>query len=139
MMCLPTLTNRDMAVPSTVTVMASRLELIRLRTVPAFLLAALRLRRSFGAAPGAISLGLAAQPLHRTFWTISVWTDEQSLGAFNASALHQRVVTTFRPAMRGSTFSTWTADRDATPSWADAQERLTRRGASDTDDADVST
>jgi len=46
--------------------MASRLELRRLRDVPSFLAAALRIRRQMLASPGVLGLSLIARPLHRT-------------------------------------------------------------------------
>src|SRR5580658_2475475 len=64
-----------------VTVMASRLELRRLSDVPSFLAAALRIRRQMLASPGVLGLSLIAQPLHRTFWTLSAWQDQAALSA----------------------------------------------------------
>ena len=54
-----------------VTVMASRLELRRLRDVPAFFAAALRIRRQMLGSPGLAGLSLIAEPIRKTFWTAS--------------------------------------------------------------------
>jgi hypothetical protein len=56
-------------------VQVSRLELQRLRDVPGFMIAALGLRRDVLHAEGALGVELVAQPLRRTFWTLSAWTD----------------------------------------------------------------
>jgi hypothetical protein len=50
--------------------MASRLELQRLRDVPRFLIAALRIRRQMLDSPGAVGLSLIARPLQHAFWTL---------------------------------------------------------------------
>jgi hypothetical protein len=55
-----------------VTVMASCLELRRLRDIPSFLPAALRIRRQMLASPGALGVSLIARPLRRTLWTRSL-------------------------------------------------------------------
>jgi hypothetical protein len=106
-----------------VTVMASRLELRRLRDVPSFLAAALRIRRQVLASPGALGLSLIARPLHRTFWTLSAWQDQAALSAAVGHEPHRQIMTHFRPRMAGSAFITWTAPALPIP-WDDALRRL---------------
>jgi hypothetical protein len=98
-----------------VTVMASRLELSRLRDVPSFLAAALRIRRQMLGSPGALGLSLIARPLHRTFWTLSAWQDEAALSAVVGRQPHRQIMQHFRPRMAGSAFVTWTAPATALP------------------------
>jgi len=112
------------APPTPRTVMASRLELSRLRHVPAFLIASIRLRRAIPHANGAIGLGLRARPLARTFWTLSAWTDQQALQAYNHSPLHREIVERFRPHMASSTFRFYPAQDGTPPRWDDALRRL---------------
>lgn len=126
---LPWIDGRSADTPAAVVVMASRLELTRHRDVPAFLLAALRLRRLFRRADGGVGLALLAEPRRRTFWTVSAWDDHASIGAYNRHEVHAAVVERFRPRMAGSTFTTWSATAADLPvSWADARERLAAAG-----------
>jgi hypothetical protein len=106
-------------------VQISRLELARRRDVPGFLIAALRIRRLALRTPGAGGLSLRAQPLLRTFWTLSTWHDETAIGEFIRSAGHRAVMVKYRDRMAGSHFHTWSAADDSTdkPSWLDAHRR----------------
>ena len=113
------------------TVMASRLELRRLRHVPAFLIASLRLRHAIRHAPGAIGLGLRARPLSRTFWTLSAWTDYEALQAYNHTPLHRGIVARFRPHMAASSFRFYTTTAGTQPGWDDALRRLDEPSASE--------
>lgn len=103
----------------------SRLELARARDVPGFLIAALRIRRAALRTPGAGGISLRAQPLRRTFWTLSTWNDETAIVEFMRSEVHGAVMVKYRDRMAGSHFHTWTAIDQTThkPSWADAQQR----------------
>jgi hypothetical protein len=108
-----------------VTVMASRLELRRLRDVPSFFAAALRIRRQMLVSPGALGLSLLAKPLHRTFWTLSAWQDQAALSAPVGREPHRRIMNRFRPRMAGSSFVTWTAQAADLPiTWDEALRRL---------------
>jgi hypothetical protein len=109
----------------TVTVMASRLELRRLRDVPSFLTGAMRIRRQMLASPGAVGVSLIARPLSRTFWTLSAWQDRAALGAVVGREPHRKIMNHFRPRMAGSSFVTWTAPATTLPiAWDEALRRL---------------
>jgi hypothetical protein len=70
-------------------------------------------------------VSLIAQPLRRTFWTLSAWTDTDAIGAFTRSEAHRAAMTKYRAKMRGSHFHTWfPGDATQRPSWPDAQTRL---------------
>jgi hypothetical protein len=112
--------------PQTATlVQISRLELARKRDVAGFLIAALRIRRIALRTPGAGGLSLRAQPLRRTFWTLSSWHDEAAIGEFMRTAGHRAVMVKYRDRMAGSHFHTWSAADQSSnkPSWADAHRR----------------
>lgn len=111
--------------PTLRTVMASRLELSHLRHVPPFLIASIRLRRAIAEADGAVGLGLRARPLARTFWTLSAWSDQQALQAYNQSPLHRGIVERFRPHIASSTFRFYAVEDGMPPRWDDALRRLT--------------
>jgi hypothetical protein len=106
-----------------VTVMASRLELRRLSDVLSFLAAALRIRRQMLASPGALGLSLIAQPLRRTFWTLSAWQDQDAMSAAVGHEPHRHLMKHFRPRMAGSSFVTWTAT-GVPITWEEARRRL---------------
>jgi hypothetical protein len=108
-----------------VTVMASRLELSRLRDVPGFLTASLRIRRQMLGSPGALGLSLIARPLSRTFWTLSAWQDPAALRAVVGREPHKQIMNRFRPRMARSSFVTWTTEATVLPiTWEDALRRL---------------
>ena len=109
-----------------VSVMASRLELGRLRDVPSFLAAALRIRRQMPGWPGALGVSLIAGPLHRTFWTLSsAWQDQAALRAATGREPHRQIMNRLRPRMAGSGFVTWAAPATALPiAWDEALRRL---------------
>jgi hypothetical protein len=108
---------------SPATVMASRLELRRLRDVPPFLAAALRIRRQMLASPGVLGVSLIAKPLRRTFWTLSAWQDQDFLRAATGCQPHAETMRRFRPLMAGSSFVTWTA-AGVPIAWQEARRRL---------------
>jgi hypothetical protein len=120
-----TASNSPQQHDGTVTVMASRLELRRLRDVPSFLAGAMRIRRQMLGSPGALGVSLIARPLRRSFWTLSAWQDQAALGAAVGREPHRRIMTRFRPRMAGSSFVTWTAPASALPiTWDEALRRL---------------
>ena len=106
-----------------VTVMASRLELRRLRDVPAFFAAALRIRRQMLGSPGLAGLSLIAEPIRKTFWTLSAWQDQAALRGATGAEPHRGLMKRFRPLMTGSRFVTWTATSVPVP-WDEAKRRL---------------
>jgi heme-degrading monooxygenase HmoA len=70
-------------------VVVTRLQLRRLRDVPAFFRASLAIRRQVRTSPGARSLVLRAQPLARTFTTVSWWDDAAAVAAFARAEPHR--------------------------------------------------
>jgi hypothetical protein len=108
-----------------VTIMTSWLELRRLRDVPSFLIAALRIRKQMLGSPGALGVSLIARPARRTFWTLSAWQDQDSLSAAVGRPPHRKIMKQFRPRLAGSSFVTWSAAPTALPiGWDDALRRL---------------
>ncbi len=124
MLTIPWTSPKNQAHISTLT-QISRLELARARDVPGFLITALRIRRVALQTPGVGGISLRAQPLRRTFWTLSTWHDETAIGEFMRSEAHRAVMVKYRNRMAGSHFHTWTAADQATtkPSWVDAHQR----------------
>jgi hypothetical protein len=107
--------------------MASRLPLRAHRSVPGFLLDAMRIRGQLAHAPGLVGYALDAQPARKTFWTFSVWEDEASLSRFAAAEPHRGLTTELAPLMRPTHFEFFPiAGRELPLDW----ERVRRRLAS---------
>jgi heme-degrading monooxygenase HmoA len=113
--------------------MASRFELTSAWRSPAFLAQALRARRQARRSPGVLGVSLRAQPLRRTYWTLSAWTGEPALMAFARAEPHRTVMRRVRPWAKTATFRYWTApagelppagDRTARALWAEAERRI---------------
>jgi hypothetical protein len=111
-----------------VTVMASRLPLRRHRHVPGFLAATLRIRRQLARAEGLVGYALDAQLTHKTFWTVSAWTDRDHLYRFDRAEPHQSATDAIRPRMQPSTFVFWSGTAADLPiSWDQVRRRIAER------------
>ena len=84
--------------------MASRLPLKRSRSIPGFLRDALAIRRQLARADGLVGYALDAELTRKTFWTFSVWEDQDSLDAFAASDPHRAITRRLQPLMGQTRF-----------------------------------
>ena len=110
-----------------VLVLASRLRLRHLHQVPGFMRRALRVHAATKEADGAIGASLLAQPAAKTFWTLSVWTDEAAMRRFVGHPVHRDVMRRYQGSLHDATFVTWTESASvvqAPPSWDDARTRV---------------
>ncbi|WP_333767287.1 DUF3291 domain-containing protein [Streptomyces sp. IBSBF 2435] len=132
---MPTLpwTTPNPAAPNTEAfVMASRFEVRSARDVPRFFAKSLVAWRQVRSARGALGASLIAQPLKRTFFTLSAWDDRESLYAFAKTAPHRDIMTSLRPTCRDSTFTFWTVPVDRLPiTWDNAKQRLAEQARDD--------
>lgn len=96
--------------------MSSRLPLKRFGSIAGFLRDTRHIRRQLGAAGGLVGYSLYADLLHRTFWTFSVWEDQEHLDAFASSDPHRRIITRLRPLMGETRFATSTMLGSSIPS-----------------------
>lgn len=106
MPALPWTTREPVDPDRSYVVMASKLPLRQTRSIVGFLRDTLAIRRQLAAAQGLVGYGLDADVLHRTFWTFSVWTDQENLDAFAGSDPHCRIIARLRPLMGKTQFST---------------------------------
>jgi hypothetical protein len=105
--------------------MASTFVLKRYRDVVPFLRASMRLRKEAAVSPGNVGLGLAANPLTKTFWTLSSWESQEALRAFVAGTPHRKVVERFKDASASARFTFWDIPAPAAPpTWPEATTRL---------------
>lgn len=106
-------------------VMASRLPLRSYRRMPWFLRLTVSVVRQLEGTDGLVGYSLLAQPLRKTFWTLSAWTDQRALDGFVRAMPHQAVMGKLRPHMGATRFTTWTVPGSSLPiSWPAAIERL---------------
>ncbi|MFG2871747.1 DUF3291 domain-containing protein [Streptomyces sp. NPDC048338] len=106
-------------------VMASRFEVRSLKDVPRFFLKSLAAWRQVRSAPGALGASLIAQPLKRTFYTLSAWEDRDALYAYARAEPHRSIMRGLRSTMRDSTFTFWEVPVEQLPlDWDEARRRL---------------
>ena len=113
-------------------VMASRFEVRSLADVPRFFWKSLAAWRQVRTAPGAVGASLIAQPLKRTFWTLSAWESREALYTFAKTEPHYSIMTSLRSTMDNSTFTFWDVPVEELPiTWADAKRRLAEQRQAD--------
>jgi len=106
-------------------VMASRFEVRSFKDVPRFFLRSLAAWKQVSGAPGAYGASLIAQPLKRTFWTLSAWEDQDALYTYARTEPHKSIMTGLRPTMKDSVFTFWqTTAADLPVDWTEARRRL---------------
>ncbi|GGX66569.1 hypothetical protein GCM10010358_21300 [Streptomyces minutiscleroticus] len=132
---MPTLrwTTDNTPAPGTeAVVMASRLEVRSLADVPRFFLRSLAAWKQVKGAPGAFGASLVAEPLKRTFWTLSAWEDEKAVYAYARAEPHRTIMNGLRPTMSRSVFTFWQAPAADLPvDWAEARRRLAEQERAD--------
>jgi hypothetical protein len=122
---IPWLPPKPSVTSGEVVLMASKLEVKSLLSVPEFFLRSLVVWRQVQKSPGLVGASLKAQPLKRTFWTLSAWESREALGTFNHTDPHGRTVTRLRKVMKGSVFTFWNAEASALPiTWDEATRRI---------------
>ncbi|MFC1436689.1 DUF3291 domain-containing protein [Streptacidiphilus sp. N1-10] len=140
---MPTLpwTTPNPATPDTrAFVMASRFEVRSAKDVPRFFLKSLAAWRQVRSAPGALGASLIAQPLKRTFFTLSAWEGRDALYAFAGTEPHRSIMSVLRPTMRSSTFTFWELPVEELPiSWETAKRHLAEQARLDAATATGST
>jgi heme-degrading monooxygenase HmoA len=115
MPALPWTTREPVKPDRTYVVMSSKLPLKRFRSVLGFLRDTQAIRSQLETADGLIGYSLEADLLHRTFWTFSVWADQEHLNAFASSDPHRQITARLRPLMGHTRFSTSTMTGSAIP------------------------
>ena len=95
--------------------MASRLPLLRHRSVPRFLRDTLAIRRQLAHAKGLVGFALDAQLGKKTFWTFSVWETREDLDVFARSDPHRRIINRLRPHMGESRFEFFSVSGEQLP------------------------
>ncbi|WP_431679134.1 DUF3291 domain-containing protein [Kitasatospora sp. KL5] len=129
---LPWITPNPSRPQTRALVMASRFEVRSFADVPRFFLKSLAAWRQVRTAPGALGASLIAQPLKRTFWTLSAWETREALYAYAKAEPHYSIMTSLRSTMDNSTFTFWEVPVEELPIvWPDARRRLAEQRQSD--------
>jgi heme-degrading monooxygenase HmoA len=127
-MDLPWTTRADMEPGREYLVMASHLPLKRVGATVRFFRGVSAIRKQLATADGLVGYTLRAKPLTREYWTLSVWQDETALGAFMRTPPHAGLMTSLRPVLGPTKFTTWKISAaDGHPSLTDALQRLASR------------
>ena len=80
-------------------------------------------------APGNVGHALRRQIVDRDVWTLSIWTDRESLGNFVASPEHLEAIRDVAPTSEiGRTVNFMVDIEDSPPSWDRALSELEKRG-----------
>ena len=105
----------------------SYLPLKHFRAVPKFFQCTFEIQRQLRTSPGLIGYSLEAQPLARKFWTLSVWSDQQSLMDFVGGVPHSRIMRELASHLGKSQFVRWTVEAREIPlDWNSAKARITQ-------------
>jgi hypothetical protein len=95
-----------------------------MRHSPGFFRAAFSIRRQVRRSPGAIGVSMLAQPLRKTFWTLSAWTDQAALDTFVRTEPHLATISRYHDRLVNPEFITWTTTESSLPkAWSNAKER----------------
>jgi hypothetical protein len=117
-------------------IMASRLEVRSFRHVFSFAIKSLAAWRQVRSAPGALGASLIAQPLKRTFWTLSAWESRDALYEYSRTEPHRQIMTGLRPTMRKSVFTYWQVPVGQLPiTWDEARRRIAEEDSKSTSEA----
>ena len=82
-------------------------------------------RKQLAHTDGVVGFALLARPLSKQYATLSVWRDEDALGAFACAEPHRELMNTLRPQMGPTSFVRWTIrGADGRPGWDEALQRL---------------
>jgi hypothetical protein len=98
-----------------------------LRYLPAFLINAFRSAQQAKAASGNLAVSLLSDARF-TFWTRTVWNDEQSMRAFMIAGAHRSVMPRLLHWCDEASVAHWLQDSLEPPSWQEAHRRLQTEG-----------
>jgi hypothetical protein len=108
-----------------VVVSATRFEYQRRRDMPLVGLFGWRLRRGWGARPGALGVFVASEPFRLVTYSLSAWTSEDDLRRFLHSPEHVKLVRGYKRHLADSRSVTWeTGDFSPEEAWAEGLRRL---------------
>lgn len=108
-------------------VSVTRLRVRARRFLPGFLVQALRSARQARRARGNLGTSLLAEA-QRTFWTLTVWSDEASMRAFMLDGVHGKGMHKLMTWCDEAAAAHWTRDGSELPTWEEAHRCLEAEG-----------
>jgi Domain of unknown function (DUF3291) len=105
----------------------TRLHIRGWRYMPPFAVQALRSAVQAKSTPGNLGVALLADA-HRTFWTRTIWADENAVRVFMRSGPHRHVMSKLPDWCSEAAVVHWVQDNAGAPSWDDARQRMQREG-----------
>ncbi len=82
-------------------------------------------RKQLARTEGVVGFALLARPLKKQYATLSIWVDQQALGAFADSNPHRELRAGLSPEMGATKFVRWTiTGSGGRPSWSEALRKL---------------
>jgi hypothetical protein len=108
-------------------VAVTRLRIRSVRFLPLFLLHAVRSMRQARASAGMLRAEVFSDAA-RTYWTCSVWQDQQSMRAYMTCGVHGRVMKRLAHWCDEASVVHWEQDAAEMPTWALAHQRMQRDG-----------
>jgi len=105
----------------------TRLRVRSWRFLPGFFFQTLRTAIQAKGAEGNLAVSVLREA-RRTFWTRTVWTDEQAMRAYMSSDPHRGVMRSLAEWCNEAAVAHWTQDSPEPPSWEEAHERMQRDG-----------
>jgi hypothetical protein len=104
------------------------LPLRRYAALPRFFWLSTKIQSQLKNSQGLIGYSLEAKIFGLQFWTLSAWTEQDSLNEFVGKVPHSDAMRALAPHMGKPAFSYWTARGSELPlDWAEAKRRLNQR------------
>jgi uncharacterized protein DUF3291 len=105
----------------------TRLRLRSVRFLPLLYWETRKLRRSLEKAPGFL-MGKLLADRHRTFWTMSLWKDIDSMRAFKNCSVHAAVMPKAARWCDEASVVHWETEAEKLPRWDEAYRRMSEEG-----------
>ncbi len=105
----------------------TRLRIRAWRFMPGFALHAVRSTRQCRRAPGFLGGSLLGDR-HRTYWTMTLWRDEEAMRASMTGGAHRAAMGKLQHWCDEASVVHWHQDGGDLPSWRDAETRMREQG-----------
>ncbi|MCJ2009387.1 DUF3291 domain-containing protein [Methylobacterium sp. J-092] len=105
----------------------TRLRIRSWRFMPPFVVDTLRSLSQTKAAPGFIGGSLLADR-KRTFWTLTLWTDQSDMRRYMISGAHRKAMPKLLGWCDEASVAHWTQEAEDIPTWDEAAERMRSEG-----------
>lgn len=104
-------------------IVVNRMHLRRIRYIPQFMLASLRIARQAHRTPGFLGGRLRAEP-GGGYWTLTIWRSMEDMAAFRDTGAHYSVVPKTGRWADEAVYGIWATDAAQRPSWRAAAAKV---------------